>query len=231
MRWLDGITDSMDMGVKAYEPENTSISSGQVLMRPYEYEEGRLIVQEMTDLLVLDLVDKGLVCNAVVLTISYDNENLADPERLANYTGDISVDYYGRLAPAHAHGTASFGEYTSSTKKIIGAMMELYDHIVDPSLLVRRVNVVAVNTLKESEAPGRAGSSENFEQLDLFTDYAALEAQREEERQEEEKEKQLQHAVLDIKKKFGKNAILKGMNLQKGAMTMERNNQVGGHKA
>jgi len=217
--------------VKAYEPENTSISSGQVLMRPYEYDEARIIVQEMTDLLVLDLVDKGLVCNAVVLTISYDNENLSDPEKLANFEGNISMDYYGRLAPEHAHGTAALGEYTSSTRKIISAMMELYDRIVDPKLLVRRVNVVAVNTLKEGLAPGKPGESMEFEQLDLFTDYSALEARREEDRMEEEKEKQLQHAVLDIKKKFGKNAILKGMNLQKGAMTIERNNQVGGHKA
>jgi DNA polymerase V len=200
-------------------------------MRPYEYEEGRLIVQEMTDLLVLDLVDKGLMCNAVVLTVSYDNESLNDPEKAANYEGNLRMDYYGRIAPEHAHGTANFGEYTSSSKKIINAMMELYDRIVDPALLVRRVNVVAVNTVKESEAPGKAPGTATFEQMDLFTDYSALEAQREEDRKEEEKEKQLQHAVLDIKKKFGKNAILKGMNLQKGAMTRERNNQVGGHKA
>ena len=216
--------------VRAYSPENTSLSSGQVLQRPYAYEETRIITQEMTDLLVLDLVDKGLVCDSIMLTIGYDVENLTDPDRRARYKGPVTVDFYGREVPKHAHGTEDLGGFTSSTKRIMAAMMRLFERTVDPDLLVRRVNVVAVNTMREDEISAQE-SAEQYEQMDLFTDYAMLETEREKEKLSQEKEKNLQHAVLDIKKKYGKNAILKGMNLQKGAMTIERNKQVGGHKA
>ncbi|MCR5177770.1 MAG: DNA methylase [Lachnospiraceae bacterium] len=216
--------------VKAYQPENTSLSSGQVLQRPYEYNETRIIVREMTDLLVLDLVDKGLVCDSVVLTIGYDIENLTDPERRRKYRGKVVLDYYGREVPEHAHGTENLGEYTSSTKKIMEAMMRLFDRVADPSLLARRINVVACNTMQEDMVSGNE-EQQQYEQMDLFTDYVARDRDRAEEKEKREKEKNLQHAILDIKKKYGKNAILMGTNLQKGAMTIERNQQVGGHKA
>ena len=215
--------------VKAYRPENTSLSSGQVLTRPYAYDEARLIVREMTDLLVLDLVDKGLMCDSIMLTMGYDVENLTDPARRSEYHGEITIDRYGREVPKHAHGSMQLDGFTSSTRLIMDAMMRLFDRIADPSLLVRRVYVVAVNTKKEEEV--EASKQDVCEQLDLFTDYEALERKRQEEREALEKEKNLQHAVLDIKKRYGKNAILKGMNLQEGATTIARNGQVGGHKA
>ena len=213
--------------IKAYKPETNSLSSGQVLQCPYDFEKGRLIVREMTDLLVLDLVDKKLVTDQMVLSIGYDIENLTNKEIRQNYKGEITVDHYGRMVPKHAHGSVNLGRQTSSTKLITDAVMELYDRIVDPKLLVRRVTVAANHLVEEStvkEAPV-------FEQLDLFTDYAALEKEQEEENVMMEKERKLQEAMLSVKKKYGKNAILKGMNLQEGAMTIERNNQIGGHKA
>jgi DNA polymerase V len=184
-------------------------------------------VKEMTDLLVLDLVDKGLVTDQIVLTVGYDIDNLTDPERSKLYSGPVTVDFYGRRVPKHAHGTANLKRQTSSTKIIIDAVMELYDRIVDPDLLVRRVNLSANKVVSESCIRENAA----FEQLDLFTDYGALERQQKEEEAELEREKRMQQAVLSIKKKFGKNAILKGMNLQEGATAIDRNNQIGGHKA
>lgn len=213
--------------VKAYKPSSNSIGSGQVLHCPYTCEQARLIVMEMTDLLVLDLVDKGLVTDQMVLTVGYDIENLTDPARSKAYKGPVTIDHYGRRVPKHAHGTINLEKQTSSTKKIMEAVMELYDRIVDPALLVRRVNLTANKVVEESTVIEETA----FEQLDLFTDYAAEEKRKEEEKAALEKERRMQQAVLDIKKKFGKNAILKGMNLQEGATTMDRNNQIGGHKA
>ena len=217
---------TMDL-IKAYKPETNSLSSGQVLQCPYDFEKGRLIVREMTDLLVLDLVDKRLVTDQMVLTVGYDIENLTDKEIRKSYKGEVTVDRYGRRVPKHAHGTANLSRQTSSTKLITDAVMELYDRIVDPKLLVRRVTVAANHLVEEAavkEAPV-------FEQLNLFTNYAALAKEQEEEIARLEKERKLQEAMLSVKKKYGKNAILKGMNLQEGAMTIERNNQIGGHKA
>ena len=213
--------------IKAYKPSSNSIGSGQVLHCAYDYEQTRLVVREMTDLLVLDLVDKGLVTDQIVFTVGYDIENLTDPERQKKYTGPITTDHYGRRIPKHAHGTANLDRKTSSTKLIMEAVMELYGRIVDPNLLVRRLNMAANHVVPEEAQ----GSAEVFEQLDLFTDYAALEKQREEEKAALEKEKRMQQAVLSIKKKYGKNAILKGMNLQESATTKDRNEQIGGHKA
>ncbi len=213
--------------VKAYQPETNSLGSGQVLQCPYTFEKGKLIVQEMTDLLVLDLVDKGLVTDQIVLTIGYDIENMANPEIRKYYKGPVTTDAYGRRVPKHAHGTASLNRQTSSTKLIMDAVTELYDRIVDKKLLVRRVNITANHVVKENAVKEK----NTFEQLDLFTDYDALQKQREEEEAVLEREKKMQKAMLDIKKKFGKNAILKGMNLKDGAMTFERNRQIGGHKA
>ena len=213
--------------VKAYRPESNSISSGQVLQHPYEFDKGRLIVQEMTDLLVLDLVDKKLVTNQMVLTIGYDVENLSNPEIQKHYRGEITTDRYGRKVPKHAHGTVNLDHRTSSTRIITDAMMELYERIVNPKLLVRRITVTANKLIDESDAAG----SEQYEQMDLFTDYAAIEQQRKKEEAQLAKERKLQEAMISVKKKYGKNAMLKGMNLQKGATTIDRNNQIGGHRA
>jgi DNA polymerase V len=212
--------------IKAYKPSSNSIGSGQVLHCPYDFDKARLIVREMTDLLVLDLVDKGLVTDQIVLTVGYDIENLNSSEKRKKYKGAVTTDHYGRKIPKHAHGTANLGQQTSSTKLIIDAVMELYDRIVNKNLLIRRINLVANHVVDESSVPKKA-----FEQLDLFTDYDVLQKERENEEKARSSEKQIQQAMLDIKKKFGKNAIMKGMNLEEGATTIERNNQIGGHKA
>ena len=214
--------------IKAYRPSTNSLGSGQVLHQPYTAEKAKLVLREMADLLVLDLVDKGLVTDQIVVTVGYDIENLTDPERSKKYHGAIVKDHYGRQIPKHAHGTANLDGHTSSTKKIMSAASELFDRIVDKSLLVRRLNIVANHVLPEAEAPKK---NDGFEQLDLFTDYAALEANQERERAELERERKMQQAMLTIKKKFGKNAILKGMNLEEGATAKDRNAQIGGHKA
>lgn len=214
--------------IKAYRPSTNSLGSGQVLHQPYTAEKAKLVLREMADLLVLDLVDKGLVTDQIVVTVGYDIENLTDPERSKKYHGAIVKDHYGRQIPKHAHGTANLDGYTSSTKKIMCAASELFDRIVDKNLLVRRLNIVANHVLPEADEPKK---NDGFEQLDLFTDYAALEANQERERAELEREKKMQQAMLTIKKKFGKNAILKGMNLEEGATAKDRNAQIGGHKA
>ena len=213
--------------IKAYKPQKSSIGSGQVLHCAYTAEKAKLIVKEMTDLLVLDLVDKELVTDQIVLTVGYDIENLTDPTIRNKYHGEITTDYYGRQTPKHAHGTVNLPGPTSSTKVIMQAVEELFDRIINPDLLVRRINVVADRVIHEKDVMEKP----SFEQLDLFTDYAALENERKLEQEEREKEKRMQHAVLDIQKKFGKNAVLKGMNFEEGATTRERNGQIGGHKA
>lgn len=213
--------------IRAYKPTTNSTGSGQVLQCPYEYKKARLIVQEMTDRLVLDLVDKGLVTDQIVLTIGYDIENLKDPDRRRLYKGEVVTDRYGRRIPKHAHGTANISRRTSSTMLIMDAVLDLYDKIIDKNLLVRRVYVTANHVAEETAAE----ETQTFEQLDLFTDYSALEKKKEEEETKLKREKQMQQAMLAIQKKYGKNAILKGMNLEEGAMARERNDQIGGHKA
>lgn len=213
--------------IKAYKPASNSIGSGQVLHCAYTAEKTRLVVREMTDLLVLDLVDKGLVTNQMVLTVGYDIENLTDPVRNGRYHGAVTVDRYGRRIPKHAHGTANLGHLTSSTREITEAVMNLFDRIVDPNLLTRRINLVANHVTSENAVDKQPV----VEQLDLFTDYTALEQQQKQEESELEKEKKMQQTMLEIKKKFGKNAILKGMNLVDGATAQDRNKQIGGHKA
>lgn len=212
--------------VKAYKPKSNSVVSGQVLQCPYDVQKAGLVLREMADMLVLDLVDKGLVTDQVVLTIGYDIENLSDPGRRAKYHGPVTTDHYGRQVPKHAHGTAGLGRYTSSTKLITQAVMELYERIVDPNLLVRRLDLTAARLVPADNAP-----AEMPEQLDLFTDYEAAVAKRAEEAAELEREKRIQEAMLAVKKKYGKNALLKGMNLEEGATAKERNQQIGGHKA
>ena len=214
--------------IKAYRPSTNSLGSGQVLHQPYEPEKAKLVLREMADLLVLDLVDKGLVTDQIVVTVGYDIENLTDPERSKNYRGAIVKDHYGRQIPKHAHGTANLDGHTSSTKKILCAASDLFDRIVDKNLLVRRLNIVANHVLPEVDAPKK---NDGYEQLDFFTDYAARDAEREKEKAELAREKKMQQAMLTIKKKYGKNAILKGMNLEEGATAKDRNWQIGGHKA
>jgi DNA polymerase V len=213
--------------IKAYKPETNSLGSGQVLQCAYPFEKAKLVVQEMTDALVLDLVDKGLVTNQLTLTVGYDIENLTDPKRRSEYQGEVTTDRYGRSIPKHAHGTANLNSYSSSTKQIMKAVTELFDRIVDENLLVRRLNVTANYVVSEGSVP----KEPEFQQLDLFTDYEAEQKKQEAEEAALAREKQMQQAMLAIKKKFGKNAILKGINYQKGATGKDRNKQIGGHKA
>lgn len=213
--------------IKAYKPAESSIGAGQVLHCPYTCEKAKLIVREMTESLALELVDKGLVTDQIILTVGYDIENLTDPDRKIRYKGPVTADHYGRKVPKHAHGTANLGRTTSSAMLMTNAVLELYDRIVDRDLLVRRLTIAANHIVGE----GASANAEKFEQLDLFTDYGELQRKQEKEKALLEREKNMQKAMLDIKKKFGKNAILKGINLEEGATARERNEQIGGHKA
>ena len=226
--------------IKQYRPQTTSLSSGQVLSEPYDYEHGGLIVKEMTELLVLDLVRKGVVTRKIVLTISYDRSSIRPEYRGRSlkdstwinastgrrYKGEVTLDYYGRPAPKHAHGTGSLDRFTSSTTRIREAMMQLYSRIVDPDLLIRRVNITAADLIPEDEIPPAAP-----EQLSLFVDYQEEDKKRAAEQAADEKERRLQEATLKLQGKFGKNAVLRGMNLQEGGTTINRNQQIGGHRA
>lgn len=218
-----GISD-----IKSYRPDTHSINSGQVLSVPYSFEKARLVVREMTDLLVLELVEKGFATDQIVLTVGYDIENLADPDRSKQYKGEIKTDHYGRKVPKEAHGTATLDGYTSSTRKIIDATMALYDRIVNPKLLVRRMYISANRLLQEGEIKVEPTASE---QMNMFVDYEREREAREHEKAELEREKHMQSAIINIKRKYGKNAILKGMNLEEGATAKDRNSRIGGHKA
>ena len=213
--------------IQSYKPQRNSISSGQVLHCPYDNEKARLIVKEMTDLLVLDLVDKGLLTDQIVLTIGYDIDNLTIPEIRDIYHGEVVTDRYRRVIPKHAHGTTNLPEQTSSTRMIMAAVLELYDKITNPALLIRRITVTAAKVIPVSEKK----PNDEFVQLDLFTDYEALEKQRLEKEAADNKEHNIQKAILYIQKKYGKNALLKGINLEEGGTTISRNGQIGGHKA
>lgn len=213
--------------IKAYRPGASSLGSGQVLQHPYPFEKARLILREMTDLLVLDLVDKGLVTDQMVLTIGYDSGNLADPEISGAYQGEVTRDRYGRTIPKHAHGTANLGRQTSSTRLIMEAVMALFDRIVDPNLLVRRVNITANHIVDETTVV----KAEAIQQLDLFTDYEALAKKTAEDEAALARERRMQEAVIRIQKKYGRNSVIKGMNLEEDATTTARNRQIGGHKA
>lgn len=210
--------------IRKYHPESKSIGTGQVLHCPYDFLKARLILKEMTEVLVLDLVEKGYVTNQMVVTVGYDIDNLKENN---SYEGEITLDRYGRKVPKHAHGTANIKEYTSSTKLIMDAVLELYDRIVDENLLIRRINITANNVIFEKEVK----SENKYEQLDIFTDYNELDKKRDLEKEELKKERKIQETVIKIKKKFGKNAVLKGMNLEEGATAKDRNSQIGGHKA
>ena len=213
--------------IKAYKPEAKSIGAGQVLQCPYSYEKAKLVVQEMADSLSLDLVDKRLVTRQLVLTVGYDIKNLKDPKLRKRYHGEITTDHYGRQIPRHAHGTVNLPRQTSSSSQIITAVTDLYARIVNPELLVRRLTLTATHVAEEIPMEQK----ETYEQLNLFTDYELLEQQEAQEKEKLEKERKMQEAMLEIKKKYGKNSILKGMNLQDGATAIDRNQQIGGHKA
>lgn len=213
--------------IKSYKPQDNSIGSGQVLHCAYKADKARLVVREMADMLSLELVEKGLVTDQIVITVGYDIENISNPEIRKKYKGPITTDGYGRKLPKHAHGTQNIGKKTSSTKLITDAAMELYDRIVNETLLIKRLYITANHVVDEKSVL----EQKSYEQLDLFTDYAETQRIRRQEEQELKKEKDIQHTILDIKKKFGKNAILKGMNMQEGATARDRNNTIGGHKA
>lgn len=226
--------------IKSYTPETTSLSSGQVLKEPYTCEKGKLITREMTELLVLDMVRKAVVTKQVVLTIGYDRESLEVVKQGKTmtdsvykvkttgrtYTGKVSPDMYGRPHPNHAHGTGNIDHYTSSTEAIMEVMMTLYDRIVDPDLLIRRVGIAACNLIPETDIP-----AEGPEQMSLFVDYEALDKAKAERAAAEERERRLQRATLALQDRFGKNVLLKGMNYMDGGTTIERNKQIGGHRA
>lgn len=214
-----GIEPTTIADVKEYSPDNNSISTGQVLKEPTDYETTRLIVWEMADVLSLDLVEKGVVTNQLVLTIGYDRESLAS----GNYDGEVAVDYYGREVPKHAHGTVNLDKHTSSTKIITEAVMKLYDAIADTRLFSRRLGIAACNVIREDEIP----QTERYEQMSIFD----MDTKPEEDDEKLSKERALQEAMLEIKHKYGKNAVVKAKNLNKGGTAIERNSQIGGHKA
>ena len=213
--------------IKNYRPSASSVGSGQVLHHPYSAGEARMVVREMTEQLVLDLVEKGLVTDQIVLTVGYDIGNLSDPAVRRPEQTEVTTDRYGRKMPRHAHGTANLERQTSSTKCIVNAVLDLYDRIINPGFLIRRIYISANHVADENTA----ANTPAFEQLDLFTDYARLEQEREEEEAKRKRERKLQEAMLDIKKKYGKNAILKGANLVEGSTVIDRNRQIGGHRA
>ena len=217
---------TMDM-VKAYKPENNSFSNGQVLQSAYDFRKARVVVQEMAENMALDLVSKRLVTDQIILTVGYDRESLTNPDIRAHYHGEVTTDYYGRQVPKHAHGTANLSRQTSSTKLITEAVVDLFDRIVNKDLLVRRLNLTVNHVVNEADANRRTTPL----QLDLFTDYEELARQQEAEKAELDKERRIQEAQLAIKQRFGKNAILRGLNFEEGATAKERNEQIGGHKA
>ena len=214
---------TMEM-IKAYKPSTNSLSSGQVLQEPYTVQKARVVVREMAESTALDLLDKKMVTDQMVLTVGYDTASLSNH---AEYNGEITTDFYGRKVPKHAHGTANLDRHTSSARLIADAVMELFDRITDPGLLVRRINLTANNVTDEDTASRNPVPV----QYDLFTDYEAVEKKNAEEKERLDKERKMQTAILKIKKQFGKNAILKGLNFEEGATARDRNGQIGGHKA
>ena len=213
--------------VKAYRPATNSFSSGQVLQSPYTFKKARVVIREMAEAMALKLVSRRLVTSPLIITVNYDRECLENPDIRALSNGEVTKDYYGRMVPKHAHGTVNLKQQTSSSRLIMKAVEELYDSIVNTDLLVRRLNITAANVVSEEIAKNKKVP----EQLDIFTDYEALNRQREEERKALEKERRMQEAQLKIKQRYGKNAILRGLNFDEGATAIERNKQIGGHKA
>jgi len=215
--------------IKSYTPESSSISQGQVLTEPYPFDKARIVVREMADALALDLVAKRLVTDQLVLTVGYDIENLTDPDRAGNYKGEVTVDFYGRKVPKHAHGTENLKYAVSGASVIDDAFCRLFDRIVNPTLTVRRMYVVAEHVIPCKE--GCVILPEPEGQMDLFVDYDREEKRKEEESRRLLKEHSMQEAMLNVKQKYGKNAMVKGTSLLEGATGMTRNRQIGGHRA
>lgn len=211
--------------IKAYKPSSRSLCSGQVLHSPYRVESARIILREMCDALVLSMVDKGVATNQATLTVGYDSESLTRPG--IKYLGEVTTDFYGRMTPKHAHGSVNFKRHTSSTKEITKGLIALYDRIIDPNLLVRRINISVGNLESESVRQTEGGG----EQLDFFTSYSEAEEKEKAEEKSYKIEKKQQAAVLAIKKKFGGNSIIRGTSLEEGATAIDRNSQIGGHRA
>lgn len=209
--------------IKSYKPTTNCLSSGQVLHTPYSFSKAKIIVREMMDVLALDLVDKKYLTDNITLTIGYDIENV----NKSHFKGEVVKDFYGRLTPKPAHGTARINHKTSSSKILTNALIMLYDKIVDPDLTIRRVTISANNLIKEDKV------KENviYEQFDIFSDSVQVDNKNKKEKVDEANEKKIQKAMINIKNKYGKNAILKGMDLEEGATMIDRNNQIGGHKA
>lgn len=214
--------------IKSYRPETNSLSSGQVLHEPYTFKKARVVIKEMADAISMDLLDKGLVTDQLVVTVGYDRTSLENPEIRAKYHGPVVKDYYGREVPKSAHGTANLDRQTSSTTLIMTAVENLFDRIVNKNLLVRRLNITTNHVVLESRVKKQ---DDKMVQLDLFTDYETLAKQKKEEEERLAKERRMQEALLAIKKQFGKNAILRGLNFEDGATAKDRNEQIGGHKA
>ena len=213
--------------VKAYRPESNSLSSGQVLQEPYTFRKARVVIKEMAEGMALDLVSKRLVTDQLVLTVSYDAENLTRPEILEKYHGEITYNHYGKPVPKHAHGTLNFKNPTSSSRLIMEGAAALFDRHVNPDLLIRRLNLTTNHVVPEVSLM----QDNKPQQLELFVDYEAQDRQRQEEKARMDKERRMQEAQLKIKKRFGKNAILRGLNFEEGATAKDRNSQIGGHKA
>lgn len=213
--------------IKAYEPESSSTGSGQILQRPYHFEEGKLVIREMADHLASDLVSRQLVTDQIVLTIGYDRENLSDPQIRRLYHGPVTTDRYGRSVPKHAHGSRTLHRATSSAKLLMEAAVSLYEEIIHPDLTLRRIYLTAARVISEDAATQQT----DFYQMDLFTDYEALCRQEADEKKALERERSVQQAVLDIKKKYGSNAVIRGMSLEDAATSVTRNRLIGGHKA
>ena len=207
--------------IKNYKPQSKSLSSGQVLHCPYNYEDTKTIVKDMAEGLAFDLVRKNLITKQIVLTIEYDVENLKNPSIVEKYNGEITLDRYGRTVPKHSHGTANLEHPTSSIQQIVKEAVKLYERIINKDLLVRKINISACNVIDKREV------DDEYEQINLFIDYN----EREKQKEKEMKELEMESAMLDIRRKYGANAIFKGRNLEKASTALERNGQVGGHKA
>ena len=214
--------------VKAYRPETNSFSSGQVLQEPYSFKKARVVIQEMAEGMALNLVSKQLVTDQLVLTVGYDTESLTRPEISERYHGERTTNYYGKTVPKHVHSTFNFESPTSSSRLIMDSATELYDRYVNPDLLIRRLNLTTNHVVSEASVATRQNAPQ---QLDLFTDYETLKKLKQERKAQLDKERRMQEAQLKIKKRFGKNAILRGLNFEDGATAKERNKQIGGHKA
>ena len=212
--------------IRAYRPENRSISSGQVLLEPYDFEHGRVIIREMAEKLSLELFSRRLVTDQLVLDVGYDIDNVGNPDLRAYLRGKVTLDRYGRKVPRPAHGSENLTAQTASTEEIIQAAVRLYDRIADRRLTIRRFNLSASHTVPESAVK----KEETYEQLDLFTDYGLLERQRKQEQAKRERERKMQEAVLAIKNRFGKNAVVRGTSFEEGATGRRRNEQIGGHQ-